>query len=110
MAVWAKEQLACFKPFANDHEGLRSGGDYNAQPATTLAACRVSIDAVRQVFVDNAADWRSRTSPHEYDIAEHSARLLQMNEHYERDGAVRDLYMAENVTWILDRAGPRAPP
>lgn len=105
LAASASEGLDCFARFANDYLGARPPGDYGAQSAATRDACRASIDSVRQTLIDNADAWREQTSPKDYAIAEHSARLLQMNEHYERDPSVRDRYMAENVEWILEQAG-----
>lgn len=108
VAEWAQERLDCFKRFANDHLGRRRAGDYASQSAEATGACRASIDEVRRTLSEHAAAWTDQTSFRDFAVAEHSARLLQMNEHYERDPSVRDRYMAENVQWILEQAGDDA--
>lgn len=99
---------ACYMPFTNGPNGFREDYDYFSKPDSLKDACRAGIDRVFNLFSAEEEGWVALTSKAEFALAEHSARVIQQNEDYRarRVPWARDLYMAENVEWIMDQHGP----
>lgn len=101
-AAEAKRRYICFDLYLN-YPTLRS---------SEQDECRVNIQAVMEALSEHQAEYAERSSPEAYAIAEHSARLVQQAErlHRSQDAteslSTRDRFMAENVQWLIDHAGP----
>jgi erythromycin esterase len=76
------------------------------------AQCRNDLQAVYDLLSQHQTDYTASTSPVEFAQALHSARVVQQFEDVFSIGvgnsAARDRYMAENISWLLDEAGPGA--
>lgn len=88
-----------------------TGKRYHVYAADTQDACRARMSEVYDKLVANQERYTQLTSPEEYQLAVHAAEYLLQVEDSSRDTsdwAPRDRHMAENVTWLLDQAGPDA--
>jgi erythromycin esterase len=92
----------CFSP---DRTRLYVGSSTESK-----AACRANLQAVYDQLNEAESEYEARSSPEAFARALQSARVVLQVEHQvslgEHDYLVRDQYMAENVTWLLDQAGP----
>ncbi len=103
-AELAHSLYACLDPFLND---LSS---YAGVPAVAQSNCQEDLQQVFDLLQERQADYEALSSPSEFAVALRSARIVVQGEDVasRRGVATRDRYMAENVTWILDQAGPEA--
>jgi erythromycin esterase len=85
---------------------------YALLSAETRTACRANLQAVYDQLSQGRSDYEARSSSEEFARALQSARLVLQAEHTNGAGdegdMLRDRYMAENVTWLLDQAGSDA--
>ncbi len=84
--------------------------DYACYPGNS-AACQAKLQAVYDWLDQHRADYAAKSSAEEFSLALHSARLAVQYQDFtaqDNSGLIRDRYMAENVAWILDQAGPDA--
>ncbi|HEX5942820.1 MAG TPA: erythromycin esterase family protein [Anaerolineales bacterium] len=92
----------CFSP---DRKRL-----YIGSSAESKAACRANLQVVYDQLSQKQSEYEARSSPEAFARALQSARVVLQVEHQvslgDHDYLVRDQYMAENVTWLLDQAGP----
>jgi erythromycin esterase len=91
---------------------LRLGrlGDYAGRPTERRNSCRGRLQEVYEYLVSGREEYVQLSSEDEYVLAEQSARLVLQAEDClaDFDTCDRDRYMAENVDWLLERAGPDA--
>ena len=83
---------------------------YSCYPANS-EACRTKLQVVYDWFAQHQSDYSAKSSPEEFSLALHSARVAIQYRDFtanNNNGLIRDPYMAENVTWILDQAGSDA--
>ncbi|MBI4787150.1 MAG: erythromycin esterase family protein [Chloroflexi bacterium] len=97
--------LACYRQFQDATFG------YATVDPATQQKCREGLERVYAELQRQRAAYEQESSPEEYQRALRAARLtLQAEERYRtmanRD--LRDAFMAENLTWILDNGGPQA--
>ena len=110
-AAAATEHYACMAPFANGPKGSSGSQErYEAQSATYRASCRAALMGVYDSLVQHQAEYEAASSVQEFAKAVQSARVVLQYEDMssQRTPGARDLYMAENTTWLLDQAGPDA--
>ncbi len=84
--------------------------DYSCYPGNS-AACQKKLQQVYNWMDQHQADYTAKSSAEKYRLALHSARLAIQSQEFTAsndNGLIRDRYMAENVAWILDQAGPDA--
>ena len=101
--------LACLERFANDPSGRFPSPEYADQPREAYRdPCRQSLDDVHAFLGSREAEYTQASSADEFDHALQSARItIQFEDHVSSlTRYKRDLYMAENATWLLNRIGP----
>lgn len=87
----------------------RSGVDYAGLPDADQAVCRSGLQEVLDHLVAVQETYEALSSRQEFAMAEHSARIvLQAADWFAEDTFSRDQYIAENVVWLLEQAGPDA--
>jgi len=107
-AAQTTELYHCFRQYS-DRELI-----YAQLSAETRTACRANLQAVYDQLSQQQSDYKARSSPEEFARALQNARIVLQAEHPFGSGdernmiGDRDRYMAENVTWLLDQAGPDA--
>jgi erythromycin esterase len=102
-AIWADSLFLPFWPYA------RNGIGYDTAPFATKTQCRENLQKVYDHLSSHRLTYEAQSSPVEFARALQSARVAQQGEdHYTRSAFVRDRYMAENIGWLLDQAGPDA--
>lgn len=104
-ATFAAASYECVD--ANDPRGFFAA-QYRDRDIDYQAECRSEIDAVSDYLSTNRATLEMASSPEAFAVAFRSARLVQQFEDMEaqRVPGPRDRYMAENVEWLLQQAGP----
>lgn len=109
-SLYVSQHLACIARYRNFGWSFPvpvSG--YTSQGSAVKTACRDSLAQVPALFLDNGGEFSSVSSDEEYARALQSARLIQQFEAMHattgRSTIVRDSAMAENVSWLLSRAG-----
>jgi len=84
--------------------------DFSCSP-TTSTDCQTKLQDVYDSLSQHQANYTVKSSTAEFVEALHSARLVIEYEDFvshNNDSTIRDRYMAENITWLLDQAGPSA--
>ena len=84
--------------------------DYACYPQTSVA-CQTKWQAAYDWLAQHQADYTTKSSAEEFGLALQSARVAIQYQTFAAsngNGLIRDPYMAENVTWILNQAGPDA--
>ncbi|UCD36751.1 MAG: erythromycin esterase family protein [Fidelibacterota bacterium] len=104
---WVDSVYAGFRAYENE---WGSYWNYRGAPDTIKTQCRISVGCVYDTLSANQSRYEALSSPTEWAVALHHARIVMQTEDHLADRGVgwRDMYMAENVTWILDQAGPEA--
>lgn len=79
----------------------------------TRTACRANLQSVYDRLNQQKSSYEVRSSPEEFARALQNARIVLQAEGDAVLGAegyqlARDRYMAENIAWLLDQAGPNA--
>jgi erythromycin esterase len=104
----ARSLYACFQPYVNDPHG------YASLPQTTKAQCHQNVQTIYDQISAHQSTYEAASSPQEFARALHSARIVvQAEDEFScqdviQSSSARDRYMAENVTWLLEQAGPTA--
>jgi erythromycin esterase len=102
------ELYHCFRQYSN-RELI-----YSHLSAETKTKCRANLQAVFDQLSQQQSAYEARSSSKEFVWALQNARLVLQAEHPFGSGdernmlGDRDRYMAENVAWLLDQAGPNA--
>lgn len=84
---------------------------YAQLSAKTRTACRANLQAVYDQLSQQQSAYETQSSPEAFARVLQNARIVLEAEHFYASGAeftLRDRYMAENVAWLLDQAGPDA--
>ena len=84
--------------------------NYTCYPGNSVT-CQKKLQAVYDWLGQHQADYTAKSSAEEFSLALHSARVAVQYQDFtanSNNGLIRDRYMAENVTWLLDQAGPDA--
>jgi erythromycin esterase len=108
----AEQHYACYRPYA----GLQQR--YYQVPASERATCHASLQWVVDDLTLHEAEYTALSSTIAFAHTLYSARLVLQGEAFysfpvDPDGLaqrieLRDRFMAENVAWIVDHAGPDA--
>jgi erythromycin esterase len=106
-AAKTTELYDCFRQFAGK-ESM-----YARLSVTRKVECRANLQAVYDQLSQQQSAYESQSSPEAFARVLQNARIVLEAEHFYVYGPVagftlRDRYMAENVAWLLDQAGPDA--
>jgi erythromycin esterase len=84
--------------------------DYCEQPSQTKLQYRANIQHVYDLLIAHRAAYEAVSSPEQFAHALQSARIVMQAESLfaSEEHELRDQYMAENVSWLLEQAGPTA--
>ena len=106
----AKDNVAQYMQKVDPQAAQQIAGDYSCYPGASLA-CQKKLQAVYDWLDQNQADYTTKSSAGEFSLALQSAREVIQSQDYSSNNnnyLIRDRYMAENVTWVLDQADPNA--
>jgi erythromycin esterase len=106
----ARDNVAQYMKKVDPQAAKQVAEDYSCYPGNSIA-CQTRLQAVYDWLAQHQADYSAKSSAEEFSLALHSARVaIQYQEYAAQNSNVplRDRYMAENVGWILDQAGPDA--
>ncbi|HST60755.1 MAG TPA: erythromycin esterase family protein, partial [Longimicrobium sp.] len=99
---------ACYRQYQD--QVPQTPPNYGAAPAAEKQACRAGVQAAHALLERRAAELAGRSGRAAFDVALRTARVVVQNEDLRTDPAQaagkRDLYMAENVAWMAETAGP----
>lgn len=109
------QRYTCLVPF-RDVAGRfsRPASQYAALPSPDRAACRMGLQEVFDTITARRGAYEPASDAATYAAALHSARIVQQWEVMTAatgtsEGPLsRDRFMAENVLWLLEQAGPGA--
>jgi erythromycin esterase len=106
----AKDNVTQYMQKVDAQAAKQIAGDYSCYPGAS-AACQKKLQAVYDWLDQHQADYSEKSSAGEFSLALQSAREVIQSQDYSsnnNNGLIRDRYMAENVTWLLNQAGPDA--
>jgi erythromycin esterase len=106
----AKDNVAQYMQKVDPQAAKQVADNYSCYPGNSVA-CQKKLQAVYDWLDQHQADYTAKSSAEEFSLALHSARVVIQYQDFtanSNNGLIRDLYMAENVTWLLDQAGPDA--
>ncbi|HEX6369989.1 MAG TPA: erythromycin esterase family protein [Longimicrobium sp.] len=102
----AQAHYACYREF----QDTTVTQNYGAAPGPTRDLCRAGVQAAYALVERGQARWAPRSGAAEYATALRAARIVVQNEDVRgnplQGSVLRDTYMAENVEWLADQAGP----
>jgi erythromycin esterase len=105
-ATQVRELYHCLRQYP-DRESMYAG-----LPAERKVQCGANLLAVYHRLSQQQSEYEAQSSPEAFAQALQNARIVLQAERRIGLGSngylVRDRYMAENVTWLLDQAGPDA--
>ncbi len=111
----AREALECYLAHVLVPQvGESSGSAYSQAGEEIQSRCKQGLQAVYDLFKKNQEAYESASSPIEFAEASYLVTLLMQNEQITAAGVsaegwnLRDRFMAENISWLLDQAGPNA--
>ena len=105
----ASADYACMLSFSNGPQGFASGqARYQNETLEYRQACLLALQAVHDSLLAHQAEYEAASSASAFDLAERNARVVIQYEDMasNRTPGARDVYMAENAIWALDRGGP----
>jgi erythromycin esterase len=110
-SAFVQSRMACMVPYRN--HGATPGQSVTVYASYDLAyqnACRDGLQQVFDLLNADSAKLSAASSGALFANALHSVRVVQQFEDFYRTGSpgLRDRYMAENVVWITQQAGPSA--
>ncbi len=106
----ARNNVARYMQQVDPQAVKQMSGYYSCFPQAS-ADCQRKLQAAYDWLSQHQADYTAKSSPEEFGQALHSARIvIQYGDYSSRKDnfSTRDRYMAENVTWLVDQAGPDA--
>ena len=103
-AVQATELYQCLRQYAPRED------TYANLPFKSKAGCGRNLHTVYEWLSQHESDYEAQSSPETFAQALQNSRIVLQAEKYMSLGRnrsmVRDRFMAENITWLLDQAGP----
>jgi erythromycin esterase len=106
----ARNKVAQYMQKVDPQAAKQVADNYSCYPGNSVA-CQTKLQAVYDWLAQHQADYTAKSSAEEFSWALHSSRVAVQDQDFiahNNSGLIRDPYMAENVTWILDQAGPDA--
>lgn len=106
----ARDNVARYMQKVDPQAAQQLADDYSCYPGNS-AACQAKLQAVYDWLSRNQAGYTAKSSAQEFSLALHSARVVIQYQDFtasNSDGLIRDRYMAEDVIWLSDQAGPDA--
>jgi erythromycin esterase len=106
----AKDNVAQYMQKVDPQAAKQVADNYSCYPGNS-DTCQKKLQAVYDWLGQHQADYTAKSSAEEFSLALHSARVAVQYQDFtanSNNGLIRDRYMAENVTWLLDQAGPDA--
>ncbi len=109
MWQFVEQQYACMQPYANGPSGA-SPARYDEADAAYQNDCRDDVVWVHDSLALRASEYEGLSSPEAFATALRSARVVVQFEDMAagRTVGARDMYMAENASWLLEQGGPDA--
>ena len=100
-AITASEKYDCYR---------RNWNGYGELSSLARTNCGLAVQAVYDSVHAHESEYLGFSSQEAFALALQNARIVVQNEDYKRGGgaAVRDRYMAENTSWLLEQEGPGA--
>jgi erythromycin esterase len=108
-ATLATAKYACMLSFSNGPQGFAGGqARYGDQTPGYRDACLPDLQAVYDSLLAHRDEYQAASSLPAFDLVERNARVVIQYEDMasSRTPGARDLYMAENAIWALERGGP----
>ena len=87
---------------------LHSHSSYATLSDKKRMACRSDLQEVLDHLIAQRETYEKLSSPEEFVVVEQSARIVLQAEDFFASTSDRDRYMAKNVVWLLEEAGPDA--
>jgi erythromycin esterase len=109
-AQMARDNVAQYMQKVDPQAANQVADNYSCYPGNSVA-CQKKLQAVYDWLGQHQADYTAKSSAEEFNLALQSARVVVQYQDFtahNNNGLIRDGYMAENVTWILDQVGPDA--
>jgi erythromycin esterase len=106
----AKDNVTQYMQKVDPQAAKQIAGDYSCYPGASVA-CQKKLQSVYDWLDQHQADYSAKSSDGEFSLALQSAREVIQSQDFSsnnNNGLIRDRYMAENVTWVLNQAGPNA--
>ncbi len=106
----ARHNVAQFMQKVDPQAAQQIADDYSCIPQSSTG-CQMKLQVVYDWLGQHQADYTAASSPDEFIQALQSARIVIQYGDYASNNNnynIRDRYMAENVTWVLDQAGSDA--
>ncbi len=109
-----RTSLDCFQAHVKNWSADPAAPRYSQAGAAIQTLCRQGLEDVSALFEKNQDMYESRSSPIAFVAAYQLVILLMQNEKLmasttdEQAIRVRDQFMAENIAWLLEQAGPGA--
>jgi erythromycin esterase len=106
----AKDNVAQYMQKVDPQAAKQIADNYSCYPGASVA-CQKKLQAVYDWLGLHQADYTAKSSAEEFSLALQSARVVIQCQDYiskNDNGLTRDRYMAENVIWLSDQAGPDA--
>jgi erythromycin esterase len=106
----AKDNVTQYMQKVDPQAAKQIAGDYSCYPGASIA-CQKKLQAVYDWLDQHQADYSAKSSAGEFSLALQSARVVIQSQDFSsnnNNGLIRDRYMAENVKWVLNQAGPAA--
>jgi erythromycin esterase len=98
-----KAIYAPFRPYADDEDS------YGELPLETKSQCRLNVQHVYELLQEHRAIYEAASSSEKFAHALQSARIvLQAEKVFTGGPRQRDVYMAENASWLLEQAGSKS--
>ncbi len=108
-AAKTTQLYGCFRRYTT---GQLESMIYAQKPAQTKTACRANLQTVYDQLRAQQSAYEAQSSREAFAQVLQNAHLVLQAEHmygsWEDGFNLRDRYMAENVVWLLDKAGPDA--
>jgi len=112
--VTVKAELDCFLAHVKNWSVDPNVALYSQAGEEIQSQCKQGLQAIYDLFLENQDVYKDVSSPAEFAEAFYLVTLLMQNERLmavptiEESINVRDQYMAENITWLLEEAGTNA--
>jgi erythromycin esterase-like protein/ADP-ribose pyrophosphatase YjhB (NUDIX family) len=106
----ARDTIAAYLGNVDPSAARQVADDYDCYPEAS-PACQQKLQAAYDLLDRRQVDYIAQSSPEAFAEALQSARLVVQQSDYashNNNGPVRDRYLAENVEWLLEQAGPDA--
>lgn len=109
-----RRKLECFSTFVKNWSADPDAERYSQAGEQIQGLCRKGLQEIYDILMERQPVYQALTSPSNFYEVIHLVSLLKQNEELmsapslEESINIRDSYMAENILWMLENAGPDA--